>query len=96
MRDYEIMFIFDPAEDKVNALKESVQTLVKDTGGEIYGDDTTGVRKLAYPIKKREQGYYYILNCKVNPERMKQEFDREVNLQDDILKYMAIRKSKEK
>lgn len=96
MREYEIMFIFDPAEERVTSLKDTVKGFITEAGGEIVNEEDMGLRKLSYPIKKRERGFYYLLYCNIDPERVNTDINREVNLQEDILKYMAIRKTKEK
>ena len=57
MRDYEVMFIIDPAlEDaKKDATVETVQTIIA-ADGEVTKVDVWGMRKLAYPIDKKEEG----------------------------------------
>ena len=58
MRNYEVMFVIDPAlEDaKKDATVESVQSIIA-ADGEVGKVDVWGMRKLAYPIDKKEEGY---------------------------------------
>ena len=96
LREYEFMFIFDPVEEKIPGLKEAVKKYITDADGEIMDEKDMGMRKLAYHIKKRDQGFYYVVYCKLEPTKINTEIEREINLNEDILKYMSIRKTKEK
>ena len=62
MRNYEVMFVIDPAlEDaKKDATVESVQSIIA-ADGEVGKVDVWGMRKLAYPIDKKEEGYYAVV-----------------------------------
>ena len=69
MRNYEVMFVIDPAlEDaKKDATVESVQSIIA-ADGEVGKVDVWGMRKLAYPIDKKEEGYYAVVEFQGNPD----------------------------
>ena len=85
MRDYEMMIIIDPelGDERISQKIEEVKELIEKGGGKVEKTDDWGIKKFAYPIKKREEGYYYIYYFKSPPEytlelRKKIEFDREI------------------
>ena len=58
MTNYELMFIINPTleEEKKNAVVEKVTEIITNGGGEVSKTDVWGMRKLAYPIEKKEEG----------------------------------------
>ena len=60
MNRYETFIIFeaDLAEEDRKAILDRVGALVNDSGGTTILYDEWGTRKLAYPIRKKNQGYY--------------------------------------
>ncbi len=94
MRIYEGLFILRPEleEEQVKKILSQVEKLIQDTGGKILQKEEWGVRKLAYPIKKCEDGYYVILNFEGNSEtaeKLKTSFRRE----ERILRLLVFRKT---
>lgn len=68
MTNYEVMFIIDAAleDEKKDATVETVQSIIA-ADGEVEKVDVWGMRKLAYPINKKEEGYYVVVDFKGNP-----------------------------
>ncbi|MGB5106513.1 MAG: 30S ribosomal protein S6 [Candidatus Zixiibacteriota bacterium] len=60
MRLYETTFITDSQlpETEIEAEIKRVEDLIKSNGGEIVETQRWGVRRLAYEIERRRQGYY--------------------------------------
>ena len=90
MRDYEVMFIIDPAlEDaKKDATVETVQTIIA-ADGEVTKVDVWGMRKLAYPIEKKNEGFYVVVEFKGNTDLPK-ELDRRLRISDDVMRHIII------
>ncbi|MCD6489274.1 MAG: 30S ribosomal protein S6 [Thermodesulfobacterium sp.] len=61
-RKWESLFIINPekVEEKDQVL-EKIKQLVESKEGEILKIDEWGMRKLAYPIEKKKQGYYILI-----------------------------------
>ena len=53
-----------------------------------------GERKLAYPIKKELNGYYYVLKVEASKEVIS-EFDRRSLIDESILRHLIIRLDEE-
>ena len=95
MRNYEVMFVIDPAlEDaKKDATVESVQSIIA-ADGEVGKVDVWGRRKLAYPIDKKEEGYYAVVEFQGNPTLPK-ELDRRLKISDNVIRHIIINKDEQ-
>lgn len=92
MINYEVMFIINPAleEEKKDAVIERVKGIIE-ANGEIGKVDVWGMRKLAYPIEKKAEGYYVVVEFKASPELPK-ELDRRLRISDDVMRHIIINK----
>ncbi len=92
MINYEVMFIIDPAlEDAAkDATVENVQTIIA-ADGEVEKVDVWGMRKLAYPIDKKEEGYYVVVEFAGSPSLPK-ELDRRLRISDNVMRHIIINK----
>lgn len=88
MRKYEAMFVFDPREEP-ESMKDYLKNLLQEKGGKILEEKDGGVRNLAYPIKKRERGFYYIINAELDPKN-NESIKKELNIKESVLRYMFI------
>lgn len=61
MRVYEILYILegDLSEDRKNEVLKEVRNLIQERG-KILEEKEIGKRRLAYPIKKKIEGIYYV------------------------------------
>lgn len=92
MNNYEVMFIIEAAleDDKKEAAVEMVKEVIA-ADGEVGKVDVWGMRKLAYPIQKKNEGYYVVIEFKANPELPK-ELDRRLKISDSIIRHIIINK----
>ncbi len=90
MRKYEVTFIIDSAleDEKKNATVETVQSIIA-ADGEVEKVDVWGLKKLAYPIDKKEEGYYVVIDFKANPELPK-ELDRRLRISDNVIRHIIV------
>ncbi len=89
-RLYELMFILDP--DLEEQEREEVIERVKgEIKGEVEAVDKWEKRKLAYPINKKREGYYVVMQFKTDAGSIG-ELDRFLKLEERILRHMIIRK----
>ena len=63
---YETVFIVTPvlSEEQMKETVEKYTNFLKDHGAEIVYTNNWGMRKLAYPIKKKTNGFYYLIEFK--------------------------------
>mgnify|MGYP000599906785 CR=1 FL=1 len=92
MTNYELMFIIDPTleDEKKEATVETVKGIIEADGtvGEV---DVWGLRKLAYPIQKKNEGYYVVVDFKGNPTLPK-ELDRRLKISDNVIRHIILSK----
>ena len=90
MTNYELMFILDPAleESARDQAVDTVKGLIADNG-EITKADVWGMKKLAYPIKKKNEGYYVVVGFKANSDFPK-ELDRRLKISDNVIRHMVV------
>ena len=92
MRQYETIYIVNPNLD-ADSLKEVVtkfSDLIKKLKGYIVEVNEWGKRKLAYEVKKFDRGYYVVLNFCGLPGVV-QELERNLDLDDRVLKYLTVK-----
>ena len=91
---YETIIIFDSTNHDISVgiFRDMCQEF---TGSEyIIHEDLVGVKKLAYPIKEKTEGYYVIYTWLGLPENVA-ELERCLRINDNVLKFMTIRKRDE-
>ena len=96
MNKYEIMFIVKTKMDeaKVKDTVESAKKLVETLKAKLDSFKEMGERKLAYPIKKEINGYYYVMNIEASVAAIK-EIDRRFSLDESILRHLIIKLDEE-
>lgn len=96
MRSYENILILDPTieEDAIEKELKEIENLIKKGGGEIISIDKWGKKKLAYPIKKNDTGYYFLLNLKLTPKAVG-DIELKYKLNQNILRYSIIGKEED-
>ena len=92
MTNYELMFIIESTlEDAVrDQTIDTVKGIIADNG-EITKADVWGMKKLAYPIQKKNEGYYMVVEFKANGDFPK-ELDRRLKISDNVIRHMIINK----
>ena len=92
MRKYEIMFIVDPnlQEDEIDQLNSQVESLVSDGGGNVLEIEKMGLQRLAYPIKRKDEGFYVLLTVEANGDIIS-EVERRFRVMDNVLRYITVR-----
>ena len=95
MVNYEVMFVIDPTldDEKKEAAVERVKEVIS-SEGEVVNVDVWGLRKLAYPIQKQNDGYYAVIEFKAEPT-LPQELDRRLKISDDFIRHIIINKDAE-
>lgn len=93
MRAYELMVIFDgdldepAAQDWVKSVTDSITKV----GGKVHGKvDWWGKRQFAYPINKKDYGYYVVLNLIAAPGAL-DEVERSMRIADDVVRHKLLR-----
>lgn len=93
MREYELMYIIQPAieEEAKKALVERFDEILTSNGAEIIESKEWGKRRLAYEINDLREGIYQIVKANAGSEAIN-EFTRLANINEDIIRHIAVRK----
>jgi small subunit ribosomal protein S6 len=92
MRPYEIMIILDAdgEEAAVPPMLDKFLAVITQAGGTIDNVDIWGKRHMAYPINKKADGLYAVVNFTANPADA-QELDRQLGLSEAVLRTKLLR-----
>lgn len=93
MNKYELLYIIssDVAEEKREELIKKFSSYVEAKGGQIEGIDKWGMRKLAYPINFKNEGFYVLMNIVLNPTEV-DAMAKLMNITEGIVRQMFVRK----
>jgi small subunit ribosomal protein S6 len=93
MRIYEELFILRPdsTEEEVDAMVEQVKSIVTNAGGTIDKEEKWGVRKLAYKVQKRAEGYYILIQFSTAAASTVHEIERRLRVSDAVMKFITVR-----
>ena len=91
-RTYEVMYIVNPdtADDKIAKLNDAVEKLITKEGGSVVKIDDIGRRRLAYPINKKNEGYYVLFEIEGTGQEIA-ELERRMRVNDMIMRYITVR-----
>ena len=94
MRRYETIFIAhsDLPDDTIDVLIEQIRKIIRDLKGIVIRVEKLGKRKLAYPIKKQQKGYYILMDF-VGERAVIGELERNMKFNEKVLKYMSVKKA---
>ena len=91
MRRYETVFIVNPSlsQEESQPLFDKLTDLIVAHQGLMVKFDEWGQKRLAYEIRKQTRGYYILLDFCGNGSLVK-ELERNMRLDDRVLKYMTV------
>ena len=89
------MIILDPQQDErtVAPSLDKFLEIVRKDGGKVENVDVWGKKRLAYPINKKEEGIYAVVNLDCEADTVK-ELDRVLNLNENVLRTKVLRTDK--
>lgn len=92
MTNYEIMFILSTqiTEEEKKANVEKVEAVLTAAGATELKTEIWGDRKLAYPIKKKENGYYVLTKFAIDGTKLV-DVETKLNISEFLLKYLIVR-----
>jgi small subunit ribosomal protein S6 len=92
LRAYEVMVILDPSleERTVGPSLDKYLNVIRKDGGTVESVDVWGRRRMAYEIKKNQEGIYAVVTLNAEPDTVK-ELDRQLTLNESVLRTKVIR-----
>ena len=88
---YETVIILNPvlSQEQVSETVEKFKKVLTDTGTEIVFENNWGLRKLAYPIQKKNTGFYYLIEFRSdgsNIGKLELEYKRD----ERIMRFLTV------
>ncbi len=75
---------------QADAVADAVTAQLETDGGAVKKREYWGLRSLAYRIKKNRKGHYILLGLDAPPPAVK-ELERQLTLNEDVLRFMTVR-----
>ena len=90
MKPYELLLIITPDHDEneAEALTNQVKSIIENSGT-LLKVDPWGKKRLAYPIRKRSEGYYVLYIFESAPSFVA-ELNQSLHVIEAILRYMVV------
>jgi len=95
-RTYELMFIVRPdmPEEEQDKLISTIETQVGNAGGTVKNVERMGKRRLAYIVRKFQDGIYVLLTLEGGGGMVK-EVERRLRVTEPVIKFMSVRVDEE-
>ncbi len=93
MNKYELLYIIssDVSEEQREELIKKFSSYVENHGGVVEGIDKWGMKKLAYPINFKTEGYYVLMNLQFSAAEV-DAMAKLMNITEGIIRQMFVRK----
>lgn len=93
MRQYEVMFVLDPrlTDEQTVDLCDQYRAMIESAGGEVYKHESWGKRKLAYPIRKLNEGTYILFFVRTTDGGAFVEAEQRMRQNEQVLRYLTVR-----
>ena len=94
MKTYEMLYVLDAGlTDEANeALVKKFEDVVASSGGKVVSTDKWGVKKLAYPINYKNDGFYVLTTFEAEGAVIR-ELDRVAGLTAEVLRRVITAKN---
>ena len=74
MKTYEMLYILDSSvsDEGKDAVQKKFEDVIASFGGNVVSADKQGVKKLAYPINDKTDGFYVVFTFEVEGKAIKE------------------------
>ena len=95
-RNYEVMFIVRPdmADEDVDKLVSTIESNAKAAGADVTNVERMGKRRLAYQVRKFNDGNYILLNVAADGKGI-HELERRLRVSEPVIKFITVRVDEE-
>ncbi len=89
MRNYEMLVILDAGIENQSEETAKIEEVVTNLGGTVKKTDAWGKKTLAYPIRKKTEGYYVLFNFELEPAQTF-ELKRILGLRANLYRFLLL------
>jgi small subunit ribosomal protein S6 len=72
------------------AVVQNCKNLIERFGGVVGETDDWGKKKLAYPIKKMDEGFYYFIRFEAEGTAIA-EIESRMRIMDNVIRYLCVK-----
>jgi small subunit ribosomal protein S6 len=92
-RSYEVMYIIRPdlTEEELDKLITTIEQNVATAGGTLKNTERMGRRRLAYYVRKFNEGFYVLMNIE-GEGKVVAEIERRLRVSEPVIKFITVRK----
>jgi small subunit ribosomal protein S6 len=89
-KNYEVLFIMTPLlnEAQMRETVEKFRQVLKENGADIIHEENWGLRKLAYPIQKKNSGFYQLFEF-TGPSSIVDTLELAFLLDEKIIRFLT-------
>jgi len=97
MREYETTFVLAPtlSEEEVEETVTSFTGVAEEKGAKVVNVDNWGKRRLAFPVKKHDDGFYVVLTLQQETVEAVTELERRFKVNDSVIRFLSVRVDEE-
>ena len=89
MRHYEMLVMLEASIESHSDEVAKIEEVIKNLGGTLTKTDEKGKKALAYPIRKKTEGYYVLFNFDLEPAQTF-ELKRILGLRANIYRFLLL------
>ena len=91
-RTYEVMFIVRPdlAEEEMDKLMSNLEHQAANAGATVKNVEKMGKRRLAYMVRKFNDGFYVLLTVEADGKAI-HEIERRLRVSEPVIKFISVR-----
>jgi len=91
LNQYETVIIMTPvlSEEQMMDTVAKFKKILTDNGSELVHENNWGLRKLAYPIQKKNTGFYYLIEFKSDGELIN-KLETEYKRDERIMRFLTV------
>ena len=95
MNNYELMVIFTPvlSDEEFKAEQKKYAAIVKNGGGSVAAENAWGLKSLAYPIRKKTTGLYWVLEYAA-PSEFNEKLKTQLLRDENVLRHLGTKLDK--
>ncbi len=96
MRRYETIFITHPelTEEELSELKEKILSILTQFKADLIKLDDWGLKKLTFEVRRNSRGRYFLIDYAAGKDLIR-ELERNLRLNDRVLRFQTVRTSDE-
>ena len=95
MNNYELMVIFTPvlSNDEYKSAQKKFASFITENGGKLVAENAWGLKSLAYPIRKKTTGLYWVLEYSA-PSDFNEKLKIQLLRDESVLRHLGTKLDK--